>query len=112
MQRQLLIATMTWMSICALQRSAHASGTCVFDGRFATLTVFLNGGASGLSVDAAGFIRLDGARCGASTVTNTDLVIVWGQNNAIDTLTVRNPERFVPGLTPEATGASEIEIDI
>jgi len=87
--------------------SAHAQGspaTCSFNGSNATLTVTVDGSAA-LSV-ASRAIRLDGTQCGAATVDNTNTIVVNGGGLA-DTVSLSG--RFVPGLTTETEGTSEIE---
>jgi Ca2+-binding RTX toxin-like protein len=63
-----------------------------------------------LSVAPSGAIRLDGVPCEEATVTNTDLIRVDAAEGG--SVAINNPGKFVPGLTPESSGTSEIEIDV
>jgi len=112
MRLHLTRAVIACACLCGLQTGARASGTCTFAGSIATLYVNLNGGPTVLSVDSAGTILLDSVPCGIATTANTDLINVTGNYSVADTLTLDKPGRFAPGLTPEATGKSEVEVNI
>jgi Ca2+-binding RTX toxin-like protein len=94
------------------QAAAQVAATCSFQSTTATLFVTIGSGDNAapgtLSVAPSGAIRLDGTPCEEATVNNTDLIDVDGGG----VLVLNNPSRFVPGLTPEATGTSEIEIKV
>lgn len=87
---------------------AQSASTCAFDPATARVTVSVNGlEARVQAVAASGEIWLNGASCGGATVFNTDTIQVNGSGSNDE---VELSGKFVPGLTPEPTGGSEIEI--
>jgi len=98
--------TATWAGAARAQSPA----TCSFDQGTATVTVTVNvTPATVRAVKATGEIHVDGQPCGAATVNNTDTIQVNG-NTSTQPDTVSFTGSFAPGLTPEGTGGSEIEI--
>ena len=89
---------------------AQAAPTCTFESTTATVFVDANGQLATVSVGSSGAIRLDGVPCEEATVTNTDLIRIDAAEGG--TAAIDNPGKFVPGLTPESEGASEIEMDV
>jgi len=88
--------------------AAQAAATCAFDPAAGVLTVSVAGGSTRLdAVNGSGEILVNGSACDGATVDNTDTIQVNG-GSLRDEVVLRG--RFVPGLTPEADGASEIEI--
>ncbi len=88
---------------------AQTAPTCAFDLAAARVTVTVDGLAAHLrAFVASGEIRLNGEPCGGATVFNTDAIQVNGSPVWSDTVSLRGS--FAPGLTPEPTGGSEIEI--
>jgi Ca2+-binding RTX toxin-like protein len=85
---------------------AQSASTCSYDPATATVTVALDGLGAQLRA-VFGQIALNGEPCGGATVTNTDTILING-SALEDQISLRG--RFVPGLTPEADGESEIEI--
>lgn len=107
MRRMQVVAVAAVLSWGARAR-AQSAATCVFDAGTATVTVTVDGvKASLLAVKASGQIRLDGVPCGGATVSNIDTIQVNG-GGLDDRVSLAGS--FVPGLTAEATGSSEIEI--
>ncbi|HEU5057405.1 MAG TPA: hypothetical protein VFU21_12800 [Kofleriaceae bacterium] len=87
---------------------AQSAPTCAFDPATAAVTVTVDGQAAELRAPVGtGEILLDGVSCGGATVLNTDSIQVNG-GSLSDSVTLVG--RFAPGLTPEASGGSEIEI--
>jgi Ca2+-binding RTX toxin-like protein len=106
MQAAVVVAVVTW----AVHARAQVASTCSFDAATATMTVTAKGAAADLrALKSTGVIRLDGVPCGTATVYNTDTIHVLGTSRS-NTLMLTGS--FAPGLTPEADGSSEIEIDI
>jgi Ca2+-binding RTX toxin-like protein len=97
--------------IWAAAGTAEAA-TCSFDPGTATATVVAGIGTTTklLAVKVSGEIRVNGLACGSATVTNTDTILVRGGDRAAEIVTITGS--FAPGLTPEADGASEIEISV
>ena len=90
--------------------AAQVPSVCAFDAATATVTVTAKGAAADLrAVKTTGQIRLDGVQCGTATVNNTDTIHIVGTTRSN---TAMLTGVFAPGLTPEADGSSEIEIDI
>ena len=88
----------------------QAQSTCSFDPATATVTVTAKGTAADLrAIVSTGAIRFDGVQCGTATVTNTDTIRIVGTDHSNVAMLTGT---FAPGLTPEADGASEIEIEI
>lgn len=87
---------------------AQSAPTCAFDEPGAQVMVSVDGQPATLSV-SSGAILLNGVQCGTATVDNTDSITVDGSTR-VDTVTLTGV--FAPGLTPEADGNSEIEIDV
>jgi len=88
--------------------AAGASATCSFDPGAAVVTVAVNGGTTELdAVNGSGEILVNDLGCGGATVDTTDAIQVVG-GSLRDEVVLRG--RFVPGLTPEVDGSSEIEI--
>lgn len=87
---------------------------CTFDAATKTVTATLAPGQSGTLVVVGGQIRFGAvpASCGAATTTTTDSVVVRGAAGTVERLTIDFAEPFAPGATPEATGASEVEISV
>jgi Ca2+-binding RTX toxin-like protein len=87
---------------------AQTAPTCSFDPVAAAVTVSVNGQDAHLGVDrVTGAIRLELVPCGDATVFNTNIIQV---NGGALSDNVFLSGSFAPGLTPEADGASEIEI--
>ena len=87
---------------------AQSAPTCQFDQGAAAVTVSVTGGRARLrAVASTGEIRLNGDACAGATVFNTDTIQVNG-GTVDDEVSLSGT--FAPGLTPEATGGSEIEI--
>jgi hypothetical protein len=109
MKRTLATVAMTVVSLSGSAR-AQSAATCAFDAGTATVTVRVDGVAAKLlAAKASGQIRVDGVACGAATVSNTDTIRVEGVSVPDDDI-VTMTGSFVPGLTLETDGASEIEI--
>jgi Ca2+-binding RTX toxin-like protein len=86
---------------------AQAQSTCSFDPATARVTVSVNGLDARLKAVAwNGKILLNDVACAGATVFNTDSIQVNGSTGRFFSLI----GKFEPGLTPEATGGSEIEI--
>jgi Ca2+-binding RTX toxin-like protein len=99
-----VLVVLSWLA----PASARAAATCAFDPATATVTVNVGGATANLlAVKVSGQIRLNGTACGAATVSNTDAIQVNG-TASVDTVSLTGS--FTPGLTPEADGASEIEM--
>jgi len=89
-------------------KRAQSAATCSFDPGTATVTVSVNARPAALrAVKSTGAIELNHASCGGATVNNTDSIQVQG-GALPDSVSLSGT--FVPGLTSEATGDSEIEI--
>jgi len=87
---------------------AQSAPTCTFDPATARVTVSVNGLDARLkAVRWSGKIWLNDVACAGATVFNTDSIQVNG-SPGYDPVTLIG--RFEPGLTPEATSGSEIEI--
>jgi len=87
---------------------AQSASACAFDPDSATLTVSVDGRIARLkAVESSGAIELNGAPCAGATLTRTDTIQVVGGSLA-DAVALTGD--FVPGLTEEPDGASEIEI--
>jgi Ca2+-binding RTX toxin-like protein len=71
--------------------------------------VTVDGLAASVSRTAAGVIRLNSVACGEATTTNTNRIIITG-GDLLDTVTLIGV--FGPGLTAEADGVSEIEVQL
>jgi Ca2+-binding RTX toxin-like protein len=66
-----------------------------------------------VSRDVAGAILVDGAPCGAATVTNTDTIIVPNAGSGTQSFEIDETNGpFAPGATAEGTGISEIEFQV
>lgn len=107
--RQTMSELVLFATMAALggEAGAQTAPTCSFDPGTATLAVTVDGVAAALSVGGAGAIRLNGAICPGARVTTTDAIAVNGGALA-DSVSLTGS--FAPGLTPEGTGGSEIEI--
>lgn len=95
--------------------SASATATCTFDAGTATVQVTLAGGAAATISRAGDEIAVDGAPCGAASVTNTDTVEVTGSGvGQPDDLTIDLAGgAFAPGKSAEADGGDpEIEFAV
>lgn len=87
------------------------AATCSFQSTTATLFVEIHDQVGTLSVGSSGAIRLDGVPCEEATVSNTDLIRIDGF--AINSVVaINSPNKFVPGLTSETSGASEVEVEM
>jgi len=87
---------------------AQSAPTCAFDPTTARVTVSVDGLDARLqAVASSGEIWLNGVWCAGATIFNTDSIQVNGGTRG-DEVTLGGT--FAPGLTPEATGGSEIEI--
>jgi Ca2+-binding RTX toxin-like protein len=91
-------------------RASAQNASCAFDGASATVTITANS-QEDITVEAiaTGEIRLDGVNCAGATVTTTDAIQI---NGGASTQDVQLRGAFAPGKTPEADGASEIEIAV
>jgi Ca2+-binding RTX toxin-like protein len=88
---------------------------CVYNAATKTVTADIASGGTAILVAVGGEIRFGAApvNCGAATVTNTDTIVVNGAAATAEHLTIDlSGGLFAPGATPEATGASEIEISL
>jgi Ca2+-binding RTX toxin-like protein len=87
--------------------SARADGTCSFDAVAGVMDVQMVGRT--VLRPQPNHILMDGVPCGAATITTVDTIQVTGSGDLhLDT----RSRPFAPGRTPEADGASEIEIDV
>jgi Ca2+-binding RTX toxin-like protein len=100
-----VLAALLWQA----EASAQTASTCSFDPASATVRVTVDGQATTLSRTGPGIIRLNGVACGTATTTNTNRMIVTG-GALVDSVTLTGV--FAPGLTPEADGVSEIEVQL
>lgn len=88
---------------------AQTEATCTFNAATAVVTVRVDGIAATVSRTSLGVIRLNGEPCGGATTTNTDRIVIRG--GALRDIVSLNRD-FGPGLTHEADGVSEIEIQL
>jgi Ca2+-binding RTX toxin-like protein len=90
-----------------------AATSCAYVAGSKTVTVNASGAVTAkVSRNAAGAILVDGAACGAATVGNTNNLAVVGDGAAQTVHVLLGNGGFAPGASPEATGASDIEITI
>lgn len=102
------------LCLCAFGPAAawgQSAATCVFDPGAAAVTVALHGIDAQLRAAPSGNILLDGTSCGGATVSNTDSVQIVADTPFVSER-ISLSGTFAPGLTPEATGVSEIEISV
>jgi Ca2+-binding RTX toxin-like protein len=104
----LLLSTGILVGSSGIPAMAGTPATCIHDGvstaaitlaTAATMTVSRN-------IDA---IYVDGAPCGAATVTNTDTITVDAPNGSVLVIDLSGGA-FAPGITDEGDGSSEIEL--
>ncbi len=86
---------------------AQSAATCSFDAPSATLTIAVDRQTAAVTLTGGGQIRLNNVACTGATTTTTDLIMVNG--GALDDV-VTFTGTYVPGLTTEGEGTSEIEI--
>ncbi|HEX8103993.1 MAG TPA: hypothetical protein VF533_15350, partial [Solirubrobacteraceae bacterium] len=104
------------LALAAAPGSAQAAASCTFDAAGAKVAVDASGlgTAARLSRTPGGAIQLDGAACGAATVTTTDTIVVTGGSGLQQIVVDLSGGAFAPGKTVETgTGAiSEIELAV
>lgn len=93
-------------SLPAVPAAATAT-ECSFDAGTATVTVTPLDGSADI-IRRGDAIAVDGADCGAATVTDTDTIEVRPTTGDAVTIDLRGGQ-FAPGLTDEGDGSSEIE---
>lgn len=99
---------LTACAIVLLAAGVARASTCDFDEASAVVTVAVDGeGARLQAVKSTSEIWLNGVPCAGATIFNTDAIQV---NGGALSREVTLSGRFAPGLTPEVTGGSEIEI--
>jgi Ca2+-binding RTX toxin-like protein len=97
-------------TVAATATASPLAVACSFDAGSATARVDATGITTlTIARAAGGQIQVNGANCGAATVTNTNTIKVFG-DGAGQTVNVDVTGGLGPGLTPEATGSSEIEL--
>src|SRR5262245_17701872 len=102
-----LLTSVAILLLAAGVARAQSAPTCTFDPATARVTVSVNGQDARLKAVAwNGKILLNDVACAGATVFNTDSIQVNGSPGRFFSLI----GKFEPGLTPEATGGSEIEI--
>ena len=94
----------------SLATPSPAAVTCNFAG--SVVSVSLGPGDGATLVRSGNTIHVNGAACGAATVTNTSKVVVTGAGGG-ETVTVDlTGGAFTPGSGAEATGAPDIELEV
>jgi Ca2+-binding RTX toxin-like protein len=102
-------ALLLWLG---LAKPAEAVVTCAVNAGTATVTLGSSDTAS-LSVGGARQINVNGAQCGGTATTSTIDAIVVNGSTGNETLNLdHGGGAFAPGLTPEPTGTSEIELTV
>lgn len=92
---------------------ASGAPTCAFDQPTATLTIVVGNGESAAIARSGEAITLDGAACGAASVTNTDTVNVDGSAGTPTQVSIDvSAGGFAPGPAPEAEPNPEIEFNL
>jgi Ca2+-binding RTX toxin-like protein len=106
----LLFTLTTALTFLFSASPAQAATGCSFVAPTATVTI--DPGASATLKRSGPAIQLNGANCGAATVTNTDKISVTGAAGS-ETFTVDlSGGPLAPGAGAEATGAAEIELEV
>ncbi len=92
---------------------AEAAVTCTLNGSTVSVTLTENRDRAGIARTETGAIVVDGIPCGTATVTNTDLISVRALEAGRASVSISMARGgFVPGLTAEPSGFSEIEFDL
>jgi Ca2+-binding RTX toxin-like protein len=111
MRRALTLATLGGALLApaaAAPQAAAQPPTCSFDTGSAELAVQVYDAPATLAATPEG-IKLNDIACAGATLTSTDRIWVYGTDtDTVNRLTLVGD--FVPGLTPEPDGNSEIEI--
>lgn len=102
-----ILAASAALFLTTAARSARADGTCTFDATTGVMQIQMSG--TTVLRPQPNQILMDNVPCGAATLTTVDTIQIAGSGNLrLDT----RSRPFAPGRTPEADGASEIEIDV
>jgi hypothetical protein len=114
MQRKTVLFGFALTLALLVPTPASAAATCSFDSDTATVHVVIPEFEAATLSRSGEAIHLDGAACGAATVTNTNLVLfvddqVGPPGKPSITIDLSGGP-LAPGATPEADGSSEIEI--
>ena len=112
MNRRCIVLALTLAStFISLFWSATAqAATCTFAAP--NVTVALGVGEAASLKRSGSTLQLNGANCGAATVSNTAKVIVNGSTGNEDFTIDLSGGPLAPGQGAEATGASEIELEV
>jgi Ca2+-binding RTX toxin-like protein len=112
--RNVVLIGLTLILALITPTPASAAATCAFDSDTATVHVVVPEFETATLSRSGDAIYLDGAPCGAATVTNTDLILFVDDQvgpPGKPSITVDlSGGPFAPGVTAEADGSSEIEI--
>jgi Ca2+-binding RTX toxin-like protein len=107
-----LAATIGLAALVFAQSPATAAVNCTFGSGTVAITISALNEAATISRTPAGQIQVGGVQCGSATVTNTDKITVAGALGGQSARLDLANGGFAPGATAEATGTSEIEIEI
>src|SRR4051794_19095650 len=110
-----LAAVMALVCMALVARpAAAAAATCQFDAAAAKVTIDYSGPGTVARVKRgpAGEILVDGAACGAATVTNTDTIVAKAGSGRQQLIIDLAGGSFSPGKTPESASISEIEFQV
>src|SRR4029079_7268645 len=93
---------------------AGAAVDCTFGSGAGTVSVTISAPNEGATVSRtrAGQIEVGGSPCGSATVTNTDKITMTGALGAQAARVDLANGPLAPGATAEATGTSEIELEV
>ena len=91
---------------------ASAAVNCTFSAGTVTVGITAANETATIARTPGGQIEVGGAQCGAATVTNTDKISVTGALGAQAVRIDLGNGGLAPGATAEASGTSEIELEI
>jgi hypothetical protein len=107
------LAALFCMALAA-RPAAAAAAACQFDATTAKVTVGYSGPGTVARIKRgpSGEILVDGAACGAATVTNTDTILAQAGSGRQQLIIDLSGGSFSPGKTPESGSISEIEFQV